>query len=195
MMKYVSLAILAMVVSAHAGSTVLTAANIDSEMAGKNSFIKFQAPWWGHCKSMKAAWEDLGTAFEGSSSVLIGDVDCTVETELASTYSVSGYPTIKYFTTETDEKGDSYSGGRDFDSLKKFVEETLEKKCEASDPSTCSEKEQKFITKMADKDQTALTKELTRLTGMKEKKMKREQKSFLLQRIAILTQLTSKEEL
>ena len=94
---------------------------------------------------MKAAWEDLGTAFEGSSSVLIGDVDCTVETDLASEYSVSGYPTIKYFTAETDEKGDSYSGGRDFDSLKKFVEETLEKKCEVSDPSTCSEKEQKFI--------------------------------------------------
>ena len=144
---------------------------------------------------MKAAWEDLGTAFEGSSSVLIGDVDCTVETDLASEYSVSGYPTIKYFTAETDEKGDSYSGGRDFDSLKKFVEETLEKKCEVSDPSTCSEKEQKFITKMGDKDQAALTKELTRLTGMKDKKMKREQKSFLLQRLAILTQLTSKEEL
>lgn len=70
---------------------------------------------------MKPAWEDLGTAFEGSSSVLIGDVDCTVETELASQYDVSGYPTIKYFTAETDAKGDSYSGGRDLDSLKKFV--------------------------------------------------------------------------
>lgn len=109
--------------------------------------------------------------------------------------TTKSYPTIKYFTAETDEKGDSYSGGRDFDSLKKFVEETLEKKCEVSDPSTCSEKEQKFITKMGDKDQAALTKELTRLTGMKDKKMKREQKSFLLQRLAILTQLTSKEEL
>ena len=61
---------------------------------------------------------------------------------------VSGYPTIKYFTGETDAKGDSYSGGRDLESLKKFVEEKLERKCDPSDPTTCSEKEQKFITTM-----------------------------------------------
>jgi hypothetical protein len=28
---------------------------------------------------MKQAWEDLGTEYESSSSVLIGDADCTVE--------------------------------------------------------------------------------------------------------------------
>lgn len=140
---------------------------------------------------MKGDWEDLGTAFAESSSVLIGDVDCTIETELASEYGVSGYPTIKYFTAETDAKGDAYSGGRDLVSLKKFVEDKLERKCEASDPSTCSEKEQKFITKMSDKDADALTKELGRLNGMKEKSMKAEQKAFLFARIHILTQLTA----
>jgi len=31
--------------SAKAGSVDLNKANIESEMAGKNSFIKFQAPW------------------------------------------------------------------------------------------------------------------------------------------------------
>ena len=135
---------------------------------------------------MKQAWEDLGSAFEGSSSVVIGDVDCTVETELASEYDVSGYPTIKYFTPETDAKGDSYSGGRDLDSLKKFVEDKLERKCDPKDPESCSEKEQKFIAKMTEKGSEAQAKELTRLEGMKDKKMKAEQKSFLHQRIHIL---------
>eukprot|EP00035_Acanthoeca_spectabilis_P019667 m.429175 g.429175 ORF g.429175 m.429175 type:complete len:147 (-) comp16971_c0_seq1:250-690(-) len=146
---------------------------------------------------MKPAWEDLGTAFEGSSSVLIGDVDCTVETELASQYDVSGYPTIKYFTAETDAKGDSYSGGRDLDSLKKFVEDKLERKCDPTTPDSCSEKEQSFITKMTAKGEEAMTKELARLEGMKEKKMKAEQKSFLFARIHILKALTStgKEDL
>jgi len=145
---------------------------------------------------MKQAWEDLGTAFEGSSSVVIGDVDCTVETDLASEYGVSGYPTIKYFTPETDPKGDSYSGGRDLDALKKFVEEKLERKCEVSDPSSCSEKEQKFITKMEGKDEAAITKEIARLEGMKGKSMKAEQKAFLFQRLHILGQLApAKEEL
>eukprot|EP00040_Diaphanoeca_grandis_P035503 m.223489 g.223489 ORF g.223489 m.223489 type:complete len:148 (-) comp33403_c0_seq1:404-847(-) len=140
---------------------------------------------------MKPAWEDLGTAFAGSSSVLIADVDCTIHTAVASEYGVSGYPTIKYFTPETDPKGDAYSGGRDLDSLKKFVEEKLERKCDATDPSTCSEKEQKFIAKMADKDAGALTKELTRLNNMKDKAMKAEQKAFMFARIYILEQLTA----
>merc|ERR1711935_935576 len=80
-------------------------------------------------------------AFEASSSVVIGDVDCTVETDIASEYGVSGYPTIKYFTPETDPKGDDYSGGRDLVSLKKFVEDKLERKCDVASPEGCSEKE------------------------------------------------------
>eukprot|EP00039_Didymoeca_costata_P017964 m.331543 g.331543 ORF g.331543 m.331543 type:complete len:145 (+) comp16752_c0_seq1:1528-1962(+) len=144
---------------------------------------------------MKEAWEDLGTAFEASSSVLIGDVDCTIETDLASEYGVSGYPTIRYFTPESPEKGDDYKGGRDIDSLKKFVEDTLERKCDVSEPSGCSEKENKFIAKMKDKDQAALTKEQARLEGMKNGKMKSEQKAFLFQRLHILSQLIKKDEL
>ena len=47
---------------------------------------------------MAPAWEELGTEYESSSSVVIGNVDCTVETELCGKYGVSGYPTLKYFT-------------------------------------------------------------------------------------------------
>jgi len=45
MKSIVALAVLTVAVSVQAGSVVLTKDNIDSEMAGKNSFIKFQAPW------------------------------------------------------------------------------------------------------------------------------------------------------
>jgi hypothetical protein len=45
---------------------------------------------WGHCKSMKPAWDQLGDEFAGSSSVLIGDVDCTADgEELCSKFEVS----------------------------------------------------------------------------------------------------------
>merc|ERR1712146_323322 len=100
----------------------------------------------------------------GSSSVLIADVDATEESELASKFGVSGYPTIKYFTSESGEKGEDYRGGREFDDLKKFVQDELERKCDVSDAAeTCSEKEQKFIEKMKAKDDAALSKELGRL--------------------------------
>jgi thioredoxin-like negative regulator of GroEL len=144
---------------------------------------------------MKQAWEDLGTEFETSSSVLIGDVDCTVETDIASEYGVSGYPTIKYYTDETGADGEDYNGGRDASSLSEFVKDKLERKCDVKAPEGCSEKETKFIAKMADKDEAALTKELARLDKMKEKKMKSEQKAFLFARIHILNQLTAKDEL
>ena len=58
--------------------------------------------------------------------MLIGDVDCTVENDLCSTYDVKGYPTIKYFTSEAGEKGEDYNGGRSLDELKTFVSENLE---------------------------------------------------------------------
>jgi len=142
---------------------------------------------------MKPDWDKLGKEFEGS-GVLIGDVDCTADQnrDLCSKYDVSGYPTIKYKSMDVeDEKGASYSGGRDYDSLKTFVEETLAKKCEVGDQKDCNEKEAKYIKKMQDKGADAVKKQLDRLTKMKgdNAKMKPDLKKWMLQRLAILEQL------
>jgi len=141
---------------------------------------------------MKPAWDQLGGEYEASSSVVVADVDCTVETELCSEKGVSGYPTIKYYTAENPD-GESYSGGRDFDSLKKFVEDTLEVKCTTSDPSGCTEKEVKFMDKMKDAGSETVAKQLDRLEGMKSTKMNKNNKQWLVQRLSILKQL--KDEL
>ena len=90
---------------------------------------------------MKPAWDQLGDEYASSSSVVIADVDCTVEQDLCGEYDVKGYPTIKYFTSETSEKGDDYTGGRDFDGLKSWVSENLEVKCLLADTTGCTEKE------------------------------------------------------
>ena len=71
---------------------------------------------------MKPAWDQLGDEYASSSSVVIADVDCTVEQDLCSKYDVKGYPTIKYWKDGAESK---YQGGRDFNALKKFVENTL----------------------------------------------------------------------
>ena len=68
---------------------------------------------------MKPAYDQLGDEYKDSSSVLIGDSDCTASgKELCDANDVRGYPTIKYFTSETGPKGTDYSGPRDFDGLK-----------------------------------------------------------------------------
>jgi protein disulfide-isomerase A6 len=137
---------------------------------------------------MKQAWEDLGTEYESSSSVLIGDADCTVEQGLCSKQGVSGYPTIKYYM-QGEKEGKSYSGGRSLEALKTFTADTLEVKCSVKDTSGCSEKETKFMENFKAKDGAAVSKELARLQGMKAGSMKPDLKQWLVQRINILKQL------
>merc|ERR1712178_241089 len=109
------------------------------------SLGKFLAPWGGHCKSMKPAYDKLAAEFESSSSVAIVDVDCTKEQDLCSKNGVKGYPTIKYYL---DGEAKDYQSGRTYDDMKKFVEENLERKCTVADPKECSDKEKGFIEKM-----------------------------------------------
>lgn len=90
---------------------------------------------------MKPAWDKLGAAYKDSKTVVIGDVDCTVEKDLCSKYGVRGYPTIKYFTGATAADGDKYEGGRDFDSLKKFVETDLGPSCGPDNRDLCDEEQ------------------------------------------------------
>ena len=61
---------------------------------------------------MKPDWEDLMETYSGSTSVFVGDVDCTSEDgkEVCSRFEVRGYPTIKYWTSESPKEGEAYNG-------------------------------------------------------------------------------------
>jgi protein disulfide-isomerase A6 len=128
---------------ASAGAKVLTNATFDKEVSGKGAFVKFYAPWCGHCKSMKPAWDQLGDEFADSKTVVIGDVDCTVETDLCGKLGVKGYPTVKYFTGNPE--GETYEGGRDFESLKTFAAESLGPSCSFENLDLCDEEKKAFF--------------------------------------------------
>jgi len=136
---------------------------------------------------MKPDWDKLGTQYADRSDVIIGDADCTASgKELCSDHSVSGYPTVKYFDAEGAH---DYQSGRDFDSLKKFVEENLVQQCLLDDQTNCNDKEVKYIKKMQGKDAAARQKQLDRLGKMKGNKMAPNLKKWVVQRLAILEQL------
>jgi len=142
---------------------------------------------------MKPVWDKLGDEFAGSSSVMIGDADCTAEgKELCEKFEVRGYPTIKYFA-DGDDAGSDYSGGRDFESLTNFVHETLEVKCTVKDPVLCTEKEKAYIEKMKAKSGNELDAQLARLKKMEGASMKPQLKTWMKQRLNILNGL--KDEL
>eukprot|EP01084_Bolivina_argentea_P165802 287970_1 len=118
---------------------------------------------------MKDAWNQLGTDYEASPSVLIGDVDCTVEQDVCTTHGVNGYPTIKYWLSEDGKDAKDYQGGRDLSDLQKFVADTLDKPgCQVSDMSkACTDKEKDFYEKNKDKSADDVAAAMARLEGMK----------------------------
>mmetsp|Transcript_9764 Transcript_9764/g.20256 ORF Transcript_9764/g.20256 Transcript_9764/m.20256 type:complete len:141 (-) Transcript_9764:367-789(-) len=138
---------------------------------------------------MKPSWDQLGDEYAASSSVLIADADCTTSAEeLCERFAIRGYPTIKYFL-EGDPDGKDYQGGRDYDSLKEFIENELEIKCNIHDGSGCTDKEKGYIEKMKAKPSEDRIKQVKRLEGMAGDKMKAELKQWLRQRLHILRML------
>lgn len=81
----------------------------------KFAFVKFYAPWCGHCKSMAPAYSSLAQRMKNETDgVAIGKVDSTVENDLGSKYGVQGFPTLKLFIN--GEPVD-YAGGRDEEAM------------------------------------------------------------------------------
>merc|ERR1712219_19483 len=75
-------------------------------------FIKFYAPWCGHCKRLAPTWEEVATELKGK--VNVAKVDVTENQELGKQFGVKGFPTLLLFKNGKMEK---YKGDRSKEAL------------------------------------------------------------------------------
>jgi protein disulfide-isomerase A6 len=104
-------------------TTLIGSADFSKHVTGKKAaLVEFYAPWCGHCKQLTPIYEELALAFAGEKDVVIAKLDATEadNEELATTYEIQGFPTIKFFPADSSEAED-YQGARDLDSLIDFM--------------------------------------------------------------------------
>ena len=124
---------IASVIATH--SLEITEEEWNEKTTGKAVFVKFFAPWCGHCKKLAPTWEKLTEENENEHAFIV-KVDCTAENNknLCETAGIRGYPTLKYGDSTNLE---DYTGGRDFDALKKFAD-ALTPPCTPNNLDICS---------------------------------------------------------
>ena len=122
----------------------LTPANYDELTSGKTVFIKFFAPWCGHCKAMASDWEKLAEEWSGNDVGLVAEVDCTDDAAqpLCSAEGVQGFPTLKYGDPTAL---DDYQGGRSYDDLSAFAKENLKPMCGLGNIDLCDDAKKALI--------------------------------------------------
>jgi len=100
----------------------LTMATWEEATLDKTVFVKFFAPWCGHCKRMKPDWEKLVKEYSNSSTVAVAAVDCIgAGKSLCTLAGVKGFPAIKYGDPSDIQGMEDYKGQRTYKSLSSFA--------------------------------------------------------------------------
>ena len=104
---------------------VLTPDNFDKIVsdASKTVFVKFYAPWCGHCVRMADAWKELAKNLATVPDVVIAELDAAAHSQQAQTYGVRGFPSVKLFTKENKSGDITFKGARDVASFRTFLKE------------------------------------------------------------------------
>jgi len=101
------------------GLYILGESSFSSVVAKGDTFIKFYAPWCGHCQKLAPAWDELAKSFAEDKQVKIAKVDCTQHQAVCQEHEIKGYPTLAYF--RNGQKLETYKGARNLADLKDFV--------------------------------------------------------------------------
>ncbi|KAJ1896325.1 hypothetical protein LPJ66_004063 [Kickxella alabastrina] len=99
---------------------------------GKTSqptFVKFYAPWCGHCKTLEPEFERAAQKTQGIARFYAVDCDQDKNRGLCAQFDVKGFPTLKVFTEKRTKRGTrrsvDYQGERKASAMAKYVRSML----------------------------------------------------------------------
>lgn len=118
----------------------LTEENFEKYVSLGNHFVKFYAPWCGHCQSLAPIWQDLSSHYKAEPDVSIAKIDCTQHRSICQSFDIKSYPTLLWI--ENGKKMDKFQGSRTLDTLITYVTKmkaSLDKKAENPDAGNASE--------------------------------------------------------
>ncbi|KZV63248.1 thioredoxin-domain-containing protein [Peniophora sp. CONT] len=85
-------------------------------------FIKFFAPWCGHCKKLAPVWEQL--AREMRHQLTIAEVDCDQHKKLCNVEGVTGFPMLFFYGADGSKT--EYTGSRKLEGMKGWAERAVQ---------------------------------------------------------------------
>ncbi|KAJ2721357.1 hypothetical protein GGI07_004027 [Coemansia sp. Benny D115] len=115
------------------GSAVkqLDTSNFDRILArtSQPTFVKFYAPWCGHCKNLEPEYERAAKRSQGIAKFYAVNCDEDKNRGLCAQFNVQGFPTLKVFTEKRTKRGKrrsvDYQGERKTAAMVKFVRSML----------------------------------------------------------------------
>lgn len=147
-----ALAFALLVCAASGSSSVsLTEETFDAQVfhPTRQAFVLFFAPWCGHCKALKPAWEEFAERYKDSPNALVAEVDCTAEDAkaLCEKYEVEGFPDLKTAEPGSDELEDMEVDERSADELDAFAKKALmeNEPCSVNALGGCSEEDRALL--------------------------------------------------
>lgn len=92
----------------------------------KDVFVKYYAPWCGHCKKLAPIWEELAEEFDPE-QIVVADIDHTLN-DVETPVVIEGYPTLIFYPANGEVNPETgfrkhimYSGARELEDFIKFI--------------------------------------------------------------------------
>ena len=82
-------------------------------------FIKFYAPWCGHCKKLAPLWDKIAEELKSVPGLVIANFDATANE--VEGLNVRGYPTMRLYKKGEKNAPVDFDGERDIEGMKQWL--------------------------------------------------------------------------